>query len=151
MDETLAVLRPYVDRGRHAYRNRAVALYAAALVVLAITVMIAGASFYRSGPIVLVGILACGGLVFHLWYRSLDWARNRVLVALAQRPAEVIAARVLPAEGRAALIDDRQVEVRTSDATILLTVDRHELGPLRDALAAHCPSCQLRGWEAVAD
>lgn len=145
-DASLADLRPIIDRARHAIRNRALGLYAAALVVMAIVAALTGASFYEQGPMVLVGILALAGAGFHLWYWRIAWERHPVLRALVNAPSEIAIAMVLPAEGRAALLDERQVEIATRNASILLTVQRSDLGPLASALAARCPSSTLKAF-----
>lgn len=150
-DEALATLRPYVDRGRHAYRNRAIGLYVAAGVVLAITAAVAGADFYRAGPILLVVVLALAGAGSHLWYRRLDWAKHPVLLALATAPGDVVAADVLAAPGRAGLSNERQVEIRTARASVLLTNATAELSALGEALAARCPKARVRGFDALVD
>jgi hypothetical protein len=147
-DDGLSELRPFVDAGRHAYRNRAIGCYGAALVVLLIDVAVAGTAFLSSGPIVLVAILALAGAGFHVWYARLDWGRHPVLVALRRSPADVIAAQVLGAHGRAALLDERQVELRTASAALMLTVHRDLVAGLGAALAARCPAIRLGGFPA---
>jgi len=144
---SLEDLRPFIDAGRHAYRNRAIGAYIAAIVALAITIAVAGARFYASGPIVLVAILALVGAGFHLWYVRLGWDRHPVLIALARAPREIVAADVLPAQGREALLDERQVELRSAaGATILLTVHRDSLAGLGRTLVDHCGAIRLRGF-----
>jgi len=139
-------LRPFIDAGRFAYRNRAIGAYLAAIVVLAITIALTGARFYAAGPIVLVLILLAVGAGFHVWYARLAWGRHPVLVALTRAPHDVVAAEVLPARGREALLDERQVELRTAAATILLTVHRDALVGLARALVDHCGAIRLRGF-----
>lgn len=147
-DVTLARLRPLVDRGRHAYRNRAIGCYAGAAAVLAITAAISGSRFYAQGPMVLVGILALTGAFFHAWYRRLGWDRHPVLVALQRAPETIVRVVREPALGRAALLDERQVSISTRDASILLTVAVADLDALAEALIAHCPDARFDGFGA---
>jgi len=144
--ESFGELRAFIDLGRYSYRNRAIGAYLSALLVLTVLVAIIGARFYEAGPIVLVVILGLVGAGFHAWYWRLGWSRHPVLVALAHDPSKVVAAEVLGAQGRAALLEERQVEIRTEHASIMLTLHRDMLGGLSAALASHCPSIRLIGF-----
>jgi len=144
--ESFSDLRAFIDPGRTSYRNRAMGAYLSALVVLAVVVATTGARFYEAGPIVLVGILGLIGVGFHVWYWRLGWSRHPVLIALISDPSKVVAAEVLGAHGRAALLEDRQVEIRTRDATIMLTLHRDTLAGLGATLTSHCPLILLIGF-----
>jgi len=144
--ESFHLLRHHIDRGRHSYRNRAIGFYASALVVLALTAAVSGSSFYRQGPMVLVGILAIAGVGFHLWYRHLSWSRHPVLVALQTKPEAVTRARVMSAHGKAARLNERQVSIGTESASMMLTVRTDDLPGLATTLREHCPSASLAGF-----
>lgn len=146
-DLQFSALRLAIDRGRTAYRNRAIGCYVAAGVVLALTVALAGADFYKSGPMVLVGFLGLAGGGFHLWYRSLSWGRHRVLLAIRDAPERVTSATVVRAAGKAALLEERQVTIATNDAEIMLTVNVKAIGELGEALEAWCANITLEGFD----
>jgi hypothetical protein len=150
-DASLRIVRFHVDRGRHSYRNRALGCYGAALVVLGITAAVAGAEFYRQGPMVLVGILGLAGVGFHLWYRTLSWSRHPVLIALASAPETIERAAVATAVGRARRLDERQVVISAGDASVMLTVKVTDLAGLGEALRAHCPDIELSGFATTTE
>lgn len=146
MIETFGPVRQLVDRGRAHYRNLALGCYAVALALAGITAYVSGWSFYRAGPMVLVGLLAGVGAIYHAWYRRLRWSRHPVLIALETDPAEIIDAIVTNGAGLGALGNDRFVTISISGAAIMLTVHRRELPAIAAALRAHCPSAELIGF-----
>ncbi len=144
--ESLRLLRFHIDRGRHTYRNFAIGAYLAGLVVVGITIAAAGAEFYSQGPMVLVGILALVGALYHAWYWRLGWSRHPVLIALETSPDEIVRAHVVVAQGKAALLNERQVVIGTEAASVMLTIERNGLEGLGEALRVHCPQAVLTGF-----
>lgn len=135
-----------VDRGRQFHRNVAIGLYTAAIAVVAILVAIAGREFYRQGPIVVVAILLVTAVACHRRYASLSWDRNLVLVALRDHPHAITSATVEPAEGLAALLDQREVVIEASGHSVVLTFKRADLALLGSVLIEYCPNVVLHGF-----
>ncbi|MEO8704594.1 MAG: hypothetical protein ABI867_31355 [Kofleriaceae bacterium] len=136
-----------IDRGRHALRNRAIGLYVAAGIVVAITAAITGREFYKQGPMVLVGILVIPAVVYHLWYRRLDWDRHPVLVALRDAPERIVSAVIEPAHGREALLNESQVTISTDQRWLMLTLAKTDLDLFGKLLREHCPRIELPGFK----
>jgi hypothetical protein len=142
----MTVLMLAVDRGRLTYRNFAIGLYAAAAVVIAICMVIAGWDFYRQSPMVVVVMLLAMAAFYHRWYASLSWDRNFVLVTLRDHPHAITSASVMENQGLAALLNERQVVIEASGHEIMLTFKVADLPLLGSVLQEYCSNITLRGF-----